>query len=118
MLQELRVLEARNGLDRSNYRYQMNVPVALCSRSESGRIVHICHAWALDLSEQEIGLLTLNKFNVNDQIYVNFEPAIGKPRHIVVKITSCRKLFGQLFRLNGQFTLGDQQSVTDPPPTP
>ena len=118
VVQELRAFEARNVSERSIHRYQMNVPVALCTRSESGRIAHICQAWAQDLSEQEIGLLTLNKIIVNEQIYVNFQPAIGRPRHIIIKITSCRKLFGQLFRLSGQFILDDQQSQTDPPPTP
>lgn len=118
VVQELRAFEARNVSERSIRRYQMNVPVALCTRSESGRIAHICQAWAQDLSEQEIGLLTLNKFIVDDQIFVNFEPASGKPRHIVIKITSCRKLFGQLFRLSGQFILDDQQSETNPPPAP
>lgn len=118
VVQELRAHEARNVSDRSSHRNQMNVPVALCLRNESGRIAHICQAWAQDLSEHKIGLLTLNKFNVNAQIFVNFEPAIGKPRHIIVKVTSCRKLFDQLFRLSGQFILDDQQSEPDPPPAP
>ena len=104
LIQELRARDARVLNQRSALRYQLNVPVALCARSDSGRIVHLCQAWAQDLSEVGVGLLTVCRFNVSDEAFVNFEPASGRSRYLPLRIAHCRRLFGPLFRVGARFT--------------
>ncbi len=115
LIQELRVRDARLLNRRCAPRYQLNVPVALCARSDSGRIVHICQAWAQDLSEVGVGLLTVCRFNVNDEAFVNFEPASGRPRYLPFRVIHCRRLFGPVFRVGARFTFADDETnVTAP----
>ncbi|MEE8153428.1 MAG: hypothetical protein V3T53_00545 [Phycisphaerales bacterium] len=106
LIQELRVRNARLLNRRCALRYQLNVPVALCARSESGRIVHVCQAWAQDLSEVGVGLLTVCRFNINDEAFVNFEPASGRLRHLPLRIVHCRRLFGPVFKVGAEFAFG------------
>ncbi len=110
LIQELRVRDARILNQRSAPRYQLNVPVAICGRSDSGRIVHMCQAWAQDLSEVGVGLLTVCRFNVNDEAYVNFEPASGRPRYLPLRVVHCRRLFGPVFRIGARFTFTDDET--------
>ncbi len=115
LIQELRVRDARLLNRRCAPRYQLNVPVALCARSDSGRIVHICQAWAQDLSEVGVGLLTVCRFNVNDEAFVNFGPATGRPRYLPFRVIHCRRLFGPVFRVGARFTFADDETnVTAP----
>ena len=110
LIQELRVRDARLLNRRCAPRYQLNVPVALCARSDSGRIVHICQTWAQDLSEVGVGLLTVCRFNVNDEAFVNFEPASGRPRYLPFRVIHCRRLFGPVFRVGARFTFADDET--------
>lgn len=103
LIQELRVRDARLLNRRCAPRYQLNVPVALCARSESGRVVHICQAWAQDLSKAGVGLLAVCRFNVNDEAFVNFGPATGRPRYLPLRVIHCRRLFGPLFKVGAEF---------------
>ena len=109
LIQELRVRDARLLNQRCAPRYQLNVPVALCARSESGRIVHVCQAWAQDLSEVGVGLLTVYRFAVNDEVVVNFEPASGRLRYLPLRIIHCRRLFGPLCKVGAQFAFGAER---------
>ncbi len=111
LIQELRVRDARLLNRRCAPRYQLNVPVALCARSESGRIVHVCQAWAQDLSEVGVGLLTVYRFNVNDEVVVNFEPASGRLRYLPLRVVHCRRLFGPMFKIGAQFAFGAETDL-------
>ena len=106
LIQELRVRDARLLNRRCGRGYQLNVPVALCARSATGRILHVCQAWAQDLSEVGVGLLTVYRFNVNDKIFVNFEPASGRLRHLPLRIVHCRRVFGPVCKVGAEFTFG------------
>jgi len=112
LIQELRVRDARLLNQRSAPRYQLNVPVELCAPSDSGRVVHMCQAWAQDLSEVGVGLLTVCRFNVNDEAYVNFEPASGRPRYLPLRVVHCRRLFGPVFRIGARFTFVDDETAS------
>ena len=114
LIQELRARDARILNQRSAPRYQLNVPVELCAESDSGRIVHMCQAWAQDLSEVGVGLLTVCRLNVNDEAFVNFGPATGRPRYVPFRVVHCRRLFGPLFKVGAEFALG-ADAESDPP---
>ncbi len=111
LIQELRVRDARLLNRRCALRYQVNVPVALCARFESGRIVHVCQAWAQDISEVGVGLLTVFRFAVNDEVFVNFEPASGRLRYLPLRIVHCRRLFGPVFKIGAQFACGAERDL-------
>ena len=111
LIQELRVRDARLLNRRCTLRYQLNVPVALCARSDSGRIVHVCQAWAQDLSELGVGLLTVYRFNVNDEVFVSFEPATGRLRYLPLRIVHCRRLFGPVFKVGAEFAFGAERDL-------
>ncbi len=111
LIQQLRVRDARLLNRRSALRYQLNVPVALCARYESGRIVHVCQAWAQDLSEVGVGLLTVYRFNVNHEVFVNFEPASGRLRYLPLRIVHCRRLFGPVFKVGAEFPFGAERNL-------
>ena len=111
LIQELRVRDARLLNQRCGPRYQLNVPVALCARSETGRILHVCQAWAQDLSEAGVGLLTVYRFNVNDEVFVNFEPASGRLRYLPLRIVHCRRLFGPVCKVGAEFTFGAESDL-------
>ncbi len=106
LIQELRARDARILNQRSAPRYQLNVPVELCTPSDSGRIVHMCQAWAQDLSEVGVGLLTVCRLNLNDEAFVNFGPATGRPRYLPFRVIHCRRLFGPVFKLGAEFAFG------------
>ncbi len=111
LIQELRVRDARILNQRCAPRYQLQVPVELCAESDSGRIVHMCQAWAHDLSEVGVGILTVCRLNVNDEAYVNFEPASGRPRYLPFRVIHCRRLFGPVFKLGAEFTFGGESDL-------
>ncbi len=111
LIQELRVRDVRLLNRRCAPRYQLNVPVVLCARSESGRIVHVCQAWAQDLSEVGVGLLTVNRFAVNDEVFLNFEPASGQLRYLPLRIVHCRRLFAPVYKVGAQFEFGAERDL-------
>ena len=114
LIGELRAREARLVSQRSAQRYQLNVPVALCARSEAGRVVHLCQAWAEDLSQHGVGLITVRRLNPNDEIFVNFEPASGRPRYLPIRVAQCRRMFGPVFEVGAEFTFTDPASDSSP----
>ena len=111
LIEELRVRDARLLNQRCAPRYQLNVPVALCARSESGRILHVCQAWAQDLPEVGVGLLTVYRFSVNDKIFANFEPASGRLRYLPLRIVHCRRLFGPVCKVGAEFEFGAEHNL-------
>ena len=76
-----------------------------------GRMVHRCQAWAQDISEVGIGLLTVYRFNVNDEAFVNFEPVSGHPRYLPLRIVHCRRLFGPVCKVGAEFAFGGESDL-------
>ena len=72
----------------------------------------MCQAWAQDLSEAGVGLLTVCRFSVKDEAFVNFGPASGRPRFVPLRVIHCRRLFGPVFKLGAEFVFGAESDIS------
>ena len=90
-------------VQRSVPRYPFNVPVAVHVQSPSGHRDALADAWAQDLSYEDITLLAPIKLPHDKRLFVNFEPVIGKPRFIQIRLTYSRKLVDGIFMSGGSF---------------
>ncbi len=88
---------------RRHDRFAFNLPVAISEIDDAGDLVHYCDAWAFDISHSGIGLMTTQRVNCRELVYINFEPAIRRPCHLPMKLMRSSQLIEGIYQTGLQF---------------
>ncbi len=88
---------------RDHKRHAFNVHVTVCNRSPMGVMKRLTSAYALDISYSGIGLLTAFALRETDDVYLNFEPAIGRNCFVPVRLVNPTKLVDGVYRTGAIF---------------
>lgn len=70
----------------------------------------ICHAWATDISESGIGLLTEKPLEVGQVYQVSLQALLNEPMLVPVSTVYTRRIFTHTYRAGGAF-LQDTETV-------
>jgi hypothetical protein len=101
--EELRQQQSEISGRRAMTRYPFNALVSLAAPSADGPEKVIGEAWALDFSRRGIGLLTDRSFAAGEELTVTFRASRGEEASARLHVVYCKRLFGSIFRLGGQF---------------
>ena len=88
---------------RDHKRHAFNLHVTVCIRSPSGAMKRLTSAYAFDISYSGIGLLTSFALRETDDVYLNFEPAIGRNCFVPVRLVHPTKLVDGVYRTGAMF---------------
>lgn len=102
--EELRQQQSEISGRRSMTRYPFNALVSLSAASTDGSERALGEAWALDFSRRGIGLLTDRSFAAGEELIITFGASQGEEMSAHLSVVYCKRLFGSVFRLGGQFT--------------
>ncbi len=94
---------------RGDVRFPFNVPVSLHRITASGSRVYYVSAWAIDLSQSGIGLLTTERIPKEMMVFVNFEPATGRPCFLKLRIVHSKSLIQGIYMSGGLFMFGEAE---------
>ena len=94
-------------------RYPLNLPVTLSNQINCSAQTHTYGAWVTELSHKGVSLLTAVELFPEKNLFINFDPAIGRPCHLRILVTHCDKLIDGIYRGGGNFCFDRQTSGSE-----
>ncbi len=101
--EHLRERQAEFGDRRSSTRLSFGTCVFLVGKTEDGSPRSSGGAWVLDVSNDGVGLLTEQPFNVNDEMVVDFGSAVPEGCSMPIRVVNCTNLIGSIYRIGARF---------------
>jgi hypothetical protein len=105
LIEGLAAQQASMAESRTVKRFLLNVAVSIHSCVNGTN--HVFGGWAGEASYEGLSILTTFELFPGRELNVNFEPAVGHPCHMPVKLTHCDKRVGGIYRSGGNFCYDD-----------
>ena len=90
---------------RNDARYPLNAPLTMVHLRPGGGVEELGRAWAFDLGTQGLGMITDRVVCTGDEMHVKLRGLDGRDHLVPMRITHTDRLFGNVYRIGGQFLL-------------
>jgi hypothetical protein len=88
---------------RNDARYPMHAALTIGVLRDNGVFDVMGAAWGFDLGSQGLGMISDKKLPAGDEIHVKLRGLDGQDHLIPMRVTHTERLFGNVYRIGGQF---------------